>query len=456
MGGKVVGWGHFLFGLRAPVSRRDYALVGFGLMGFKYLVDAIAVRAVTGESWTLVDYFAPTYLTRGTKLAAAPTWFPVVLALWTLPFAWIGVSMTVRRAEDAGLTGWFGLVFFLPLLNYLLMLVLCVLSPHEQRAPRARAVGGERAPIADSLRSALFAVAAGAVVVVGMVLFTVTLSERYGRVLFLGVPFLLGAAGAFLHNRPEPRSLRQTLLVALVSTTIAAGMLLLFALEGAVCVLMALPLALPLAMAGALLGWSLTNRARPRPGGLTLGIAVLPLLALAEGRWGASESFEVVTRLEIAAPPEAVWPNVVRFSELPPPERWLFRTGIAYPVRARIDGTGVGALRRCEFSTGAFVEPITRWEEPHRLSFDVVAQPDPMAEWSFYDQLRPPHLHDAFRSERGEFRLVPLEGGRTLLEGSTWYVLDVHPTWYWRAVSEPVLHAIHTRVLEHVARLSES
>ena len=35
--------------------------------------------------------------------------------------------------------------------------------------------------------------------------------------------------------------------------------------------------------------------------------------------------------LRIDAPPETVWRHVVAFSELPAPEDWLFRIGIAYP-----------------------------------------------------------------------------------------------------------------------------
>jgi len=39
----------------------------------------------------------------------------------------------------------------------------------------------------------------------------------------------------------------------------------------------------------------------------------------------------------------------------------LFRLGFASPQYARIEGTGVGAIRYCVFSTGPFVEPITAW-----------------------------------------------------------------------------------------------
>src|SRR5688572_18242603 len=122
-----------------------------------------------------------------------------------------------------------------------------------------------------------------------------------------------------------------------------------------------------------------------------------------------------------------------------------------------MEGTGGGPMRHCEFSTGPFVEPITTWDEPRRLSFDVVSQPMPMKEWSPYKFVNAPHLHDALRSQRGEFRLIALDGGtRTRLEGSTWYVLDMAPNAYWRVWSEWLLHSIHDRVLAHIETLSEA
>jgi hypothetical protein len=145
----------------------------------------------------------------------------------------------------------------------------------------------------------------------------------------------------------------------------------------------------------------------------------------------------------------------VGFSELPPPGELVFHLGIAHPLRARIESSGVGAVRHCEFSTGSFVEPITRWEPPTRLSFDVVQQPDPMEEWSPYRHVNAPHLVDSMRSKRGEFRLIALPGGRTRLEGSTWYELEMFPQAYWTLWSDALIHAIHHRVLRHIKRLSE-
>jgi hypothetical protein len=112
-------------------------------------------------------------------------------------------------------------------------------------------------------------------------------------------------------------------------------------------------------------------------------------------------------------------------------------------------------VRRCEFSTGAFVEPISAWDEPRRLAFDVTAQPPALRELSPYGTIGAPHLGGAFRARRGEFRLIALPHGRTRLEGSTWYELDMAPAVYWRPWTDALVHAIHLRVLRHVKRLAE-
>lgn len=69
--------------------------------------------------------------------------------------------------------------------------------------------------------------------------------------------------------------------------------------------------------------------------------------------------------------------------------------------------------------------------------------------------IRPPHLDGHFLSRRGQFLLEPLPGGRTRLEGTTWYEHRLWPNRYWGLWSDPIIHSIHARVLRHVKRLSE-
>ena len=147
---------------------------------------------------------------------------------------------------------------------------------------------------------------------------------------------------------------------------------------------------------------------------------------------------------------------MVSFADITAPPQWFFRLGFSYPVRARIEGRGAGAVRYCEFTTGAFTEPITAWEAPRRLAFDVVDQPPPLREWSPYNNVYAPHLDGFFRTTKGEFRLTELPGGKTRLEGRTWYFVRMQPQMYWTAVADAIVHRIHDRVLRHIKAEAET
>ena len=148
---------------------------------------------------------------------------------------------------------------------------------------------------------------------------------------------------------------------------------------------------------------------------------------------------------------------MIAFPDLPRPRprEWVFRVGVAAPVRARMDGTGVGAVRYCDFTTGSFVEPVTAWEENRVLAFDILRQAPPLREWSPYRDVNPPHLDGYFRATHGEFRLTPLPDGRTRLEGRTTYTVALFPQSYWTLPAGRIVAAIHARVLRHIKVLAE-
>jgi hypothetical protein len=95
-------------------------------------------------------------------------------------------------------------------------------------------------------------------------------------------------------------------------------------------------------------------------------------------------------------------------------------------------------------------QEIVRWESGRRLSFDVVRSPAPLRELTFYESVSPPHLKGYLRLKKGEFRLTPLPGGRTRLEGSTWYELEISPEGYWQVFTDYLIGRIHQRVLTHI------
>jgi hypothetical protein len=447
----IARWLRLWFGFHEPVGRGTYFRHGVALTTFKYVVDAVLIWRFAGVVWTPFNYLSPLWSTRQQLLQSGPPWLLTTLVAIALPFLWIGVSMTMRRAVDAGASPGLALLFFVPVVNILLMLALCLPGSHQHNVPLV----AERVRAAQQrMRSAMLGVAAS----VGITLLTVAIGvyfrRSYSAGLFLGVPFTIGYISSYIYNYHADRRAGESIGIAAVSVMIGAGALILFALEGAMCVVMAAPVALLIAFPGAVLGRAMARRATFAPNGAAMAL-VVPLLIGVEPRL-APPSREVVTIIEVAAPPDVVWRHVVTFPELAPPTEWLFRAGVAAPTRARIEGSGVGAIRYCDFTTGSFVEPIIAWEENQLLAFDITDQAPPMAELSPFRDVRPPHLDGYFRATRGEFRLIPLPGGRTRLEGRTRYVVDMFPQMYWAMPARAIVTAIHTRVLEHIQRLSES
>ncbi len=290
------------------------------------------------------------------------------------------------------------------------------------------------------------------------ILFAVQEMHLYGWTVFLILPVLISFLAALIFRRLGSGTFLASFGVAILSQLLLGCFLLCLALEGVICLIMALPLAVFLALPGAFLGHLLAKRLSDR------SAVVLPLvLILAFPFLAAFESasppelplHQVSTRLFIAAPPEVVWDQVIAFDRIDAPPEWLFRLGIAYPITARIEGTGVGAVRHCVFSTGAFIEPITRWDPPHALEFDVLENPPPMIELSPWGPIDTPHLRDTFQSQRGRFLLRAVPGG-TELEGTTWYRQSILPDAYWHRLTNPIIHRIHLRVLDHIRLRAET
>lgn len=439
------------FALEGRVDRGTYLRHGVALAAAKFLVDAALVWIFAHRLWTPLDYLSPFFATHKLVLQPASEVLLLALGFWALPFLWIGVAMTLRRLTDAGKSPWLCVLFFVPVVNWALMLALCAL-PSVPQPEASYADLRER----RRLQSALLGVAAG--VAIGAVSYglNVVLFKSYNGAVFLGTPFTMGGAAGFFYNRNTAAPDTGTTRLGALAVGIASLAILVFALDGVICVAMALPIAMPIGMLGSHIGAAIAIEHRATSPRALLLVLLLPLSGAVEARLGAPPLREVTTAIEIAAPPETVWPHVLGFSDLEAPPAWLFRLGIAYPVRARLTGTGVGAIRRCEFSTGPFIEPITAWEAPSRLAFDVASQPPPMHEWSPYRHVHPPHLEGTMRSRRGEFRLVRLPGGRTRLEGSTFYELAMAPQGYWAIWSDLLVHGIHRRVLEQIRKESEA
>lgn len=270
----------------------------------------------------------------------------------------------------------------------------------------------------------------------------------YGWSLFIALPVIAGGLGTWTFR---PRTLPRSLGVGAGVGAAGCLLFLLLGREGFICVLMAIPVVVPLAMLGSMLLY-LASSLRRQPAAMLL---VLPLSLIFDSH-AKPPLYSVTTSLIVNAPPERVWTNVIAFPDITARPDWLLRTGLAYPLRTRLEGSGVGAPRDCDLSTGTVKEHVIIWDQPRLLRFSVTATPPAMKEMGLYGPIYPKHLHGYYISKQGQFTLTALAGGRTLLVGTSWYEHGLWPAEYWRLWTDVVVHHIHQRVLGHIRTLSET
>lgn len=275
----------------------------------------------------------------------------------------------------------------------------------------------------------------------------------YAGTLFIATPICAGMIGSLvLKSNPNTRG-GDYATFSLITPAITLGMILLLAMEGIACVIIAAPFVLFGVWIGCLIGVFISgalpifNKPRLRMLSLCLPL-VLPIgSGLVESGVETDFSASRVTAIEVDAPPNVVWKYVVAFPQIPefaegeerPP---TFRLGYPQPVRCDIDGEGVGAMRHCIFTRGQFDEPVEVWIPGRELTFGVASQPK--------------RLDPVISVHRGQFLLDDLENGRTRITGTTWFTSHMAPEWYWENWCDWLLRDIHDRVLLHVKKLAEA
>jgi hypothetical protein len=309
---------------------------------------------------------------------------------------WIGAALATRRARDAGVSDAYAALALTPVVQWLLVAVLACLPSRIQAEPeKQRPASGPARGLLIGIGIAVLAVAVGALVY-----------KTYGFMLFVSTPFLVGFAVAFERGRRDPEGRFSDAALATTKALTLGGLaLLVFALEGFICILMAAPLAWAAGVIGATFGH---GAARLRRGPPTLtSLAALPLLLIGQQAMAPSIVFSDTRSVEVAAPPKTVWRAVIRMERIKETPAAPFRLGVTYQL-------------------------------------------------SPYPNMTTPHVDGYFRSVDARIVLEPLAGDRTRLTLETRHALDLQPGSYWLPFTRWIVHQNKARVLGQMRRQAEA
>lgn len=180
------------------------------------------------------------------------------------------------------------------------------------------------------------------------------------------VPFLIGL-WTIGRLPPERRSIVTAITLPWAPMLIFVAGTALLAIEGSICIAMALPLFMIMASLGGVLA-HIAVRTKIALG-TTRAFLALPLLA---GAWEQSlptpDAYEESrASIHVEAPPPRIWQLINNATEIQPAEMaqgWAYRIGVPYPVEAITAQTPEGRVRRLRWQGGVhFDEPILDWDE---------------------------------------------------------------------------------------------
>lgn len=433
--------------MKGEISPAAYAIAAPLLFLSQHAVVALAYRM----SGSMLAYDLDFWLFPMRRLAVLPDLSSLAAALafaFSLAVAWALALLSFRRASRA--RRGYGLAAFsiVPAIQIPIIALLAVMPP--------RAADTELDPASSSdVSHTLQGVLAGVAIIVFAVLVSAVTFGAYGWGLFVLTPFTVGVTTAYIANRRVALEFGHTLKIVMWAAGLGSLALVTFALEGLICIVMAAPLGAVAALLGAAMGHSLAL-AGHRRGKPFLTVALLPAIFALEAAMPPSVTIATHETILVSAPPSAVWRALTSEDPIASSPGMVGHAGLAYPVRSRIVGEGVGALRLGQFSTGTARERITEWAPGRSLAFAVLSQPPAMEEMSPYRRVHAPHVHGYFDTSETQFELDALPDGRTRLTARASHILRIDPVLYWEPIARWAVRANTRRVLRDVGRKAEA
>ncbi len=429
-----------------PIRRAAYLVGALALIASQNLVAWWVIQAY-GTARPIDLSFWLTPLAAALEIQYLSPFLAAAVFAYSLAVAWVLALLSFRLARQTNRGFILAVLSVVPIVQLPAIALNAVLP--------ARDALGEKSPAhGHAARSVTIGLLSGVALIVLAVLVSAVTFGAYGWGLFVMTPFLVGATTGYLVNSREDLGTSRTMKLAILAAGLGSLALIVLALEGIACILLAAPLAVPVVMLGAALGRrvSLVLLERKNP---IASVAFVPMVFMMGGAVPAEAPIMTQHDIVIAASTERVWQALTAAEIIRTSPGLPALAGLAHPIRSQLVGEGVGARRIGTFSTGPAVEVVTRWEPGETLAFQVERQPPAMEEMSPYRRVHAPHVEGYFTTGETRFELTSLKGGRTRLRIHSEHWLMIDPLPYWEPIARLAIRLNVERVLKDIKVKSE-
>ena len=272
------------------------------------------------------------------------------------------------------------------------------------------------------------------------------------------VPMILGIITMAFMPRRYKLSWPHCIFLPWISFFLVAGIVLAFAFEALICVMMAAPIYLPLASAGGIIVGAMTRRRARQVTHMSLAILLLiPYFTAALETQLPSPTIirTVESQIVINAPAKVVWPHITSVPEIQPFEHHLaafYLVGVPKPVQAMLPEDGIGAVRISNYQDGLrFEEVITEWQPQQGYKFTIGLDPHttPPRPWN---NIGGSH----FGLLDGVYKIEPLDDNRIILHLSSRHRLQTKLNLYGGIWTDFILRDIQNYILTVIKGRAEA
>jgi len=271
-----------------------------------------------------------------------------------------------------------------------------------------------------------------------------------------GAPFVVGAISVYVASRNSPLTLWTQLAVSTSSMFFFLLCMMLFLLEGAICIVMASPIFFGASIVGGI-SMGLALKVAPVNKITVNGLLLLPL---ALGTFESSLDTKAVeatveSAAVVDAQPEIVFDQLINVSNIRKDEpgfSYMRLIGLPRPLEASMSGKGVGAVRTSEKGI-RFEERTSRWETPYHLHYEFEFSPGSIPPGALDEHVRIGGRY--FEVVRGGYDVVAGRDGRSKLVLKTTYRNKSRLNTYGNLWADFALDDFHRSVLQLMKRRAE-
>ncbi len=242
---------------------------------------------------------------------------------------------------------------------------------------------------------------------------------EYSVVLFILLPITIGVA---IGSLPITKWLYIGLAFGLL---IFLGLLIVNALEGLVCILMALPIIILFVFVGISLRKFLLKKGFIKPKENDMNSIILPIVVMLFGfpiekmiLSNYTEINEVRTVKIFSATPEQVYDAIKSVDTVIAEKPFLMKLDLPIPKKCILEKEEVGAKRVCHFENGAISEEITELDRGKILRMNVLDSRMVAPGWIEFKE--------------AIYVFEPFGANQCQLTRISTYTSKLKPRWYWR------------------------